>query len=84
MVLVPRNGEYTILKMFARQEDTPGVPGLDLPGLDAVKIAEGYGVTALRAGTPEEVRAAVRGALGRDGPTLIEVPIIAEPGRLLG
>ncbi len=84
VVIVPRNGEYGILKMFARQEGTPGVPGLDLPGLDAVKIAGGYGVTALRAGTPDEVRAAVREALKRDGPTLIEVPTVAEPGKLLG
>jgi benzoylformate decarboxylase len=84
VVMVPRNGEYTILKMFARQENTPGVPGLELPGLDAVKIAEGYGVKALRAGTPDEVRAALRDALNRDGPTLIEVPIMAEPGKLLG
>lgn len=84
VVIVPKNGEYTILKMFARQEGTPGVPGLDLPGLDAVKIAEGYGVTALRAGTPDEVRVALRDALKRDGPTLIEVPVMAEPGKLLG
>ncbi len=84
VVIVPRNGEYSILKMFARQEGAPGVPGLDLPGLDAVKIAEGYGVTALRAVTPDEVRVAVREALNRDGPTLIEVPIVAEPGKLLG
>ena len=84
VVIVPRNGEYGILKMFARQEGTPGVPGLDLPGLDAVKIAQGYGVTALRAETPEEVRAALRDALKRDGPTLIEVPTQAEPGKLLG
>ena len=84
VVIVPRNGEYGILKMFARQEDTPGVPGLELPGLDAVKIAQGYGVTALRAGTADEVRAAMREALKRDGPTLIEVPIAPELGKLLG
>lgn len=84
VVIVPRNGEYSILKMFARQENTPGVPGLDLPGLDAVAIAQGYGVTALRATTPDEVRAAVREALQRQGPTLIEVPVVAEPGKLLG
>ena len=84
VVIVPRNGEYSILKMFARQEDTPGVPGLELPGLDAVQIAQGYGVTALRAGTPDEVRAALQQAFKRDGPTLIEVPIAAETGKLLG
>ncbi len=84
VVIVPRNGEYGILKMFARQEDTPGVPGLELPGLDAVQIAQGYGVTALRAGTADEVRAALKEAFKRDGPTLIEVPVAPEPGKLLG
>lgn len=84
VVLVPRNDEYTILKMFARQEGTPGVPGLDLPGLDAVLIAQGYGVRALRASTPEEVQATLQDALTRDGPTLIEVPVQPEPGKLLG
>jgi benzoylformate decarboxylase len=32
--VVMRNGEYSILKAFALLEKTPGVPGLDLPGLD--------------------------------------------------
>ncbi|ULH17254.1 benzoylformate decarboxylase (plasmid) [Deinococcus sp. KNUC1210] len=84
IVVVPRNGEYTILKMFARQEDTPGVPGLDLPGLDAPMIARGYGVQAQRAETAEDVRAALSAALEHGGPTLIEVPIRPEAGKLMG
>ncbi len=60
------------------------MPGLDLPGLDAVRIAQGYGVTALAARTADEVRSALRDALRRDGPTLIEVPVTPEPGKLLG
>ena len=31
--VVMRNNEYSILKSFAVLEETPGVPGLDLPGL---------------------------------------------------
>ena len=41
--VVPRNGEYAILKSFAELEGTPGVPGLDLPGIDIAMIARGYG-----------------------------------------
>jgi benzoylformate decarboxylase len=29
-------------------EQAPGVPGLDVPGLDTVSIAEGYGCDAAR------------------------------------
>ena len=34
-----RNEEYSILKSFALLEKTPGVPGLNLPGLDIASIA---------------------------------------------
>jgi hypothetical protein len=42
-VIVPRNEEYAVLKAFAELEHTPGVPGLDLPGLDIVSQAKGFG-----------------------------------------
>src|SRR6202453_5238378 len=32
--VIMRNEEYSILKSFAVLEQTPGVPGLDLPGID--------------------------------------------------
>ena len=75
VVVVPRNGEYAILKSFADLEETPGVPGLDLFGLDIALIARGYGCTGVEASTPEAVRAAFREALGRKGPTVIVAKI---------
>ena len=42
--VVMRNGEYSILKSFAELEKTPGVPGLDLPGLDIASLAAGFRV----------------------------------------
>ena len=39
--VVMRNKEYSILKAFALLEKAPGVPGMDLPGLDIVSIATG-------------------------------------------
>ena len=39
--VVMRNEEYSILKSFALLEKCPGVPGMDLPGLDIVSIATG-------------------------------------------
>lgn len=69
------NGEYAVLKEFAVLEDTPNVPALDLPPLDIVSIAKGFGCTAVAASTKEELQAAFSSALQSDGPTLIAVPI---------
>ncbi len=75
LFVIPRNGQYAILKSFAALENTPGVPGLDLPGLDIVSLAKGYGCEAVRAETAEDVRKACAQALARPGPTVLEVPI---------
>ncbi|GGU82435.1 hypothetical protein GCM10010211_55530 [Streptomyces albospinus] len=37
--VVMRNHEYSILKSFAVLEETPGVPGLDLPGIDIASVS---------------------------------------------
>jgi len=81
--LVLNNGEYGILKSFAEQQRTPGVPGMDLPGIDFVALAGGYGCAAARVSTSESLTEAFREALRRAGPTLLEVPITAAVGPLL-
>ncbi|MBV8291719.1 MAG: benzoylformate decarboxylase, partial [Mycobacterium sp.] len=48
LIVVVQNQEYAILKAFAALEQAPGVPGLDIPGLDMVSIARGYGCHAER------------------------------------
>jgi len=73
--VVPCNGEYAILKEFAVLEDTPNVPGLDLPALDIVSTAKGFGCTAVEARTRDEIKAAFSKALNVDGPTVIATPI---------
>jgi benzoylformate decarboxylase len=45
-VLVLRNEEYAILKLFAGIEEVAGAPGLDLPALETAEIAAGYGVAS--------------------------------------
>jgi benzoylformate decarboxylase len=79
--LVLRNDEYAILKFFSLMEETPGAPGLDLPALDTVAVAAGYGVSACRVGGAEELRVELQRALASDGPELIEVPVT--PGMAL-
>ena len=54
------------------------VIGAELLNPDFVALAASYGVAARRAATPDDLAAAVAGALDAGGPALIEVPI--EPG----
>jgi len=71
--IVPCNDEYAILKQFAVLERTPDVPALDIPGLDVVTTAKGFGCIGVRATTRKEIQDAFREALQADGPTLIAI-----------
>jgi benzoylformate decarboxylase len=73
--IVPCNAEYAILKEFAVLEKTPNVPALDVPGLDIVSTAKGFGCIAVQAKTAEEIKEAFTTALGAEGPTVIAIPI---------
>jgi benzoylformate decarboxylase len=75
LFVIPRNGAYNILKSFARQLDTPNVPGLDLPGLDFVSLAAGYGCSAERVSDHASLSDALRRGMSSSGPHLIEVEI---------
>lgn len=72
--VVMRNDEYSILKSFAILEKTPGVPGLDLPGLDIAAIATGFGCRAINVDSTEKLAHEFTAALEADGPTVIVVP----------
>lgn len=72
--VVMRNGEYSILKSFAKLEQTPGAPGLDLPGLDIASIATGFGCRAVNVDSTEKLAQEFTAALSADGPTVIVVP----------
>jgi len=81
--LVLCNGEYGILKAFADHQKTHGVPGMDLPGLDFVALATGYGCAAFRVATSDALAQSLQEALRRPGPTVLEVPITSEVAPLL-
>ncbi|KAH8803330.1 benzoylformate decarboxylase [Xylogone sp. PMI_703] len=82
--LVPRNEEYAILKEFAVLEETPNVPALDLPGLNAQAIATSYGCPAFYAKNTVELQMHFQEALKMDGPTLIEFAIDRHLHSLVG
>jgi benzoylformate decarboxylase len=71
--VVMRNEEYSILKSFAVLEETPGVPGLDLPGLGVSDLARGFGCHAVDVQTADQLEQELKTALGADGPTVIVV-----------
>ena len=81
LIIVPNNDEYCILKSFAVLEETPGVPGLDIPGLDIVSIAKGYGCDAARLDDLEEIKKAAVQAWSKSKPTVLEVPTVLAPIR---
>jgi benzoylformate decarboxylase len=82
--VVLHNEEYAILKEFAELEETPNVPGLDLPGLDIVSLGKGYGACSTSAKTAEEVQQAFQAALDYQGASVIEIPITTGLRPLLG
>ena len=83
VVVVLQNDEYAILKSFAELEHTPNVPGLDLPGIDIVSLARGYGAATALARNASEVTAAVGAALDRPGAS-VGGPITRRYHGLLG
>ncbi len=83
LVVIPQNTEYAILKSFAEFGKTPGVPGLDLPGLDFVSLAAGFGVAAQRVEDPSKVADAAKDALASGKPMVLVVPTMSEVPPLL-
>jgi benzoylformate decarboxylase len=79
-VLVLRNEEYGVLKTYRDALGLGPVPGLDIAGLDNLALARGYGVSAERADTPEELAMALRQAMATSAPHLIEVPVAGASG----
>ena len=81
--LVLNNQEYGILKAFADHQGTHGVPGMELPGLDFVALAKGYGCGASRVATSDALLKALQDALHRPAPTVLEISITTEVAPLL-
>jgi benzoylformate decarboxylase len=86
--VILNNRGYGILKAFADFQGTPGVPGLDLPGLDIAAIARGLGVdarcVASAADLPGAYREAFHSAATQRRPVLLDVMIDPEVGALFG
>ncbi len=75
LFVVLSNGEYCILKSFAELEEAPGVPGLDIPGIDVVSLAKGYGCDGVRLDDFDAIKSAAVEAWTKSKPTVLEIPI---------
>ncbi len=73
--VILNNGTYGALRGFAAKLNALDAPGLDVPGINFVSLAAGYGVDADRADSLEKLRDCFTKALASSAPTLIEVPI---------
>jgi benzoylformate decarboxylase len=76
--LIMKNGTYGALRWFAELLQVDNVPGLDVPGIDFLSLAKGYGVESVRAATADDLKQALRAALNSQAPTLIEVPTLTK------
>lgn len=73
--LIMRNGSYDVLEDFGKLLGVSGVPGIELPGLDHVALARGYGMEGRRVESRDELVLALKEALASDAPRLVEVSV---------
>ena len=72
-VVVINNSGYGAMRSFSQVMQVRNVPGLDLPGIDFVKIAQGMGCDAVRVSKSSELVPALKRGLAYEGTSLIEV-----------
>jgi len=74
-VVVINNAGYGAMRSFSQVMQVRNVPGLDLPGIDFVKLAQGLGCDAVRVSKASELAPALARGLTHDGVSLIEVVV---------
>jgi benzoylformate decarboxylase len=74
-VIVINNAGYGAMRSFSQVMQVRNVPGLVLPGIDFVKIAQGLGCDAVRVSKASELAPALKRGLAHDGVCLIEVMV---------
>jgi benzoylformate decarboxylase len=74
-IVVINNAGYGAMRSFSQVMQVRNVPGLDLPGIDFVKLAQGMGCDAVRVSKAAELAAALKRGLQYDGVSLVEVVV---------
>ncbi|MFI6996664.1 benzoylformate decarboxylase [Nocardia sp. NPDC050175] len=76
--VIVRNGIYQVLADFGSWLRAPELPGLTLPGIDFVSLAQGYGVPAVAVADPDALITALKNSFTAQGPSLIQVDVVPE------
>jgi benzoylformate decarboxylase len=85
VVIVLQNGDYSALKSFCDFTQVGhSVPGMDIPGIDVVKIAQGYGMNAQEVDRPEDLEFVLKQAFAASETRLIGVKVAAAGGKCMG
>jgi acetolactate synthase-1/2/3 large subunit len=74
IALVHNDSTYGAIKNIQKRAHEARYLDVELNNPDFLQLAAAFGVPGSRVRGPEELKAAVRDALDRDGPSLIEVP----------
>jgi len=74
-VVVINNHGYGAMRSFSQAMQVRDIPGLDLQGIDFVKIAEAMGCDAARVTNSSELASALKLALAHQGTSLVEVVV---------
>jgi len=77
--IVARNHAYGVLKEFGGYLKTSNLPGTDLPGIDFVALAQGYGIEASHVDNATDLDAALAASFATTGPSMIEVETAPTP-----
>ena len=73
--VVVNNAGYGAMRSFSQVMQVRKVPGLELPGIDFVRIAQGMGCDAARVSKASELAPALKRGTTHDGVSLIEVMV---------
>ena len=85
IVIVLRNSDYSALKGFCDFTQVGrNVPGMDIPGIDMVKIAQGYGMAAREVDQPAELEPALQAASAAKAPGLVTVNVAKGGQKTMG
>lgn len=74
-IVVINNSGYGAMRSFSQVLQVRNVPGLELPGIDFVRLAEGMGCHAVRVSKAAELSAALKDGMAHEGASLVEVVV---------
>ena len=81
-VIVLNNSGYGAMRSFSKIMQSQAIPGLDLPDIDFVQLAESMGCNAARVTEHEQLSVAMNNALAMTGSYLLEVIIDSGSGAI--